>query len=75
VVGVERVEVGVGRLHVDANASRNPMRSKRGSTPGCRRDRAAVLLGMLRSSQKVIGLTGSDIAAHGSCFSSRQRFT
>ena len=31
--------------------------------------------GIVRSSQKVIGLTGSDIAAAGSFFSRRQRLT
>ena len=53
-----------------------PMRSKalfHSSTPAVMAGR--YFSGMLRSSQKVIGLTGSDSAAAGSFFSRRQRLT
>jgi hypothetical protein len=57
-------------------AFRKPMRSKalfHSSTPAVMA--ARYFSGMVRSSQKVMGLTGSDRAAAGSFFSRRQRFT
>ena len=72
---VERVEVGIVGLHLDDDGVLEADALERlvPFEDAVASSHRGTSRGIVRSSQKVIGFTGSDIAAVGSFFSRRQR--